>query len=114
MKLSMFFFEASSALCIESEVEPKFSMPSARKPKRRTGKIIKGDGPISDPILRFKVEFYIATIDKLLSSLEERFEDFFEVVSMFDILSPVRFFDKDINEKVEMKKIDLYLQVIYV
>jgi len=29
------FFEASSALCIESEVEPKSSMPSARKPKRR-------------------------------------------------------------------------------
>ena len=47
MKLSMFFFEASSALFIESEVEPKFSMPSARKPKRRTGEIIKGDGPIS-------------------------------------------------------------------
>ena len=29
------FFEASSALCIESEVEPKFSMLSARKPKKR-------------------------------------------------------------------------------
>ena len=27
--------EASCALCIESEVEPKFSKPSARKPKRR-------------------------------------------------------------------------------
>jgi len=87
-------------LCIESEVEPKFSMPSARKPKRRTGEIIKGDGPISDPVLRFNVEFYFATIDKLLSALKERFEDFFEVVSMFDILSPVHFFDKDINEKV--------------
>jgi len=51
--------------------------------------------------LRFKVEFYFATIDKLLSALKEKFEDFFEVVSMFDILSPVHFFDKDINEKVE-------------
>ena len=29
------FYEASSALCIESEVEPKFSMPSARKENRR-------------------------------------------------------------------------------
>ena len=38
---------------------------------------------------------------KLLSTLKERFEDFFEVVSMFDILSPVHFFEKDINEKVE-------------
>jgi len=87
-------------LCIESEVEPKFSMPSARKPERRTGEIIKGDGPISDPVLRFKVEFYFAAIDKLLSALKERFENCFEVVSMFDILSPVHFFDKDINEKV--------------
>ena len=51
--------------------------------------------------MRFKVEFYFATIDKLLSALKERFVNFFEVVSMFDILSPVHFFDKDINEKVE-------------
>ena len=84
-------FEASSVLCVESEVEPKFGMPSARKPKRRTGEIIKRDGPISDPVLRFKVEFYFATNDKLLSALKERFEDFFEVVSMFDILSPAIF-----------------------
>ena len=79
-------------MCIESEIELKYSMPSARNPKKRN----KGDGPISDPVLRFKVEFYFATIDKLLSALKERFEDFFEVVSMFDI-----FFDKDINEKIE-------------
>jgi len=93
-------------------------MPSARKPKRRTEEIIKGDGPIADHVLRFKVEFYFATIDKLLSALKERFEDLFEVVSMFDILCPVHFYDKDINEKVEalgdLKKLYLYLQVIYV
>ena len=48
-----------------------------------------------------KLSCTLQQLIKLLSTLKERFEDFFEVVSMFDILSPVHFFDKDINEKVE-------------
>jgi len=118
MKLSMFFFEASSALCIESEVEPKFSMPSARKPKRRTGEIIKGDGPISDPVLRFKVEFYFATIDKLLSALKERFEDFLKLSQCLTYYPQFTFLIKTSMRRLkllanDLKKIYLYLQVIY-
>jgi len=119
MKLSMFFFEASSSLCIESEVEPKFSMPSAQKPKRRTGEIIKGDGPISDPVLRFKVEFYFATIDKLLSALKERFEDFSKLSQCLTHYPQFTFLIKTSMRRLkllanDLKKIYLYLQVIYV
>ena len=94
-------------------------MPSARKPKRRTGEIIKCDGPISDPVLRFKVEFYFATIDKLLSALTERFEDFFEVVSMLTYYPRFCFLIKTSMRRLkllanDLKKIYLYLQVIYV
>ena len=53
---------------------------------------------ILDTILKFLGDSYFASLDKMLSALRERFENFFEVVLLFN--KPSHFFDKDIEAKV--------------
>ena len=60
-----------------NEITPEFDVPHCKN--------------ILDTILEFRGDSYFASLDKMLSALSERFENFFEVVSLFNILFPSHF-----------------------
>lgn len=66
----------AAELAQELEIEAKFNIETRARPRKKTRQFLyeAQDEPIIDPCQKFKIEIFFVAMDKIINSIEERFE----------------------------------------
>lgn len=66
----------AAELAQELEIEAKFCIETRARPRKKTRQFLyeAQDEPINDPCQKFKVEIFFVIVDKIINSIDERFE----------------------------------------
>ena len=81
------FYDDACTWADELGITASFPQHRSRRRKHLPGEVTR-DEPITDPLQKFKVEFFNVIVDTCVTQINTRFADFHEYASKFALLSP--------------------------